>query len=114
MSASAKVMLSYDYCHFEICLNDDSMTEIGDVNKLRKTAQRLADEAVRQYKKAKEMAEKRESLDFEKGSLQYRVDEIMKTPKSERTPEQTAMVKTLADENHWSQYNYDYEDDFEL
>ena len=52
--ASVKVMRSFDYCHFEICL---TMNEEGAfysteaVDNLRKEAMRLADKTVEQYKK---------------------------------------------------------------
>ena len=44
MEASVKIMRSYDYNHFEICLSDDC-EDLKAVNELRKSAQRLADEA---------------------------------------------------------------------
>lgn len=54
-SASVKVMRSYDYCHFEVVLSlretEKTFITADDVNSLRIEAARLADEAVRQYKK---------------------------------------------------------------
>ena len=44
---SVKIMLSYDYCHFEIALASDEEMELKEINEMRKDAQRLADEAVR-------------------------------------------------------------------
>lgn len=58
--ASVKVMLSYDYCHFEICLSSDNDMTLDQVDNLRKDAQRLADKSVSQYKKAQEF--KKEKL----------------------------------------------------
>jgi hypothetical protein len=49
MQASVKVMRSYDYCHFEVCLSLDKEMTLGEINNMRKDAARLADEAVRQY-----------------------------------------------------------------
>ena len=54
MGASVKIMLSHDYCHFEVALSSDAAVTPVQVNVMRKKAQFLADEAVRQYKLAKE------------------------------------------------------------
>ena len=43
MSASVKIMLSYDYCHFEVSISSDANTVVA-ANELRKAAQRLADD----------------------------------------------------------------------
>lgn len=58
MNASVKIMLSYDYNHFEVALSEEC-EDLKAANELRKSAQRLADEAVRQYKVAQEMAAKK-------------------------------------------------------
>jgi hypothetical protein len=113
MSASVKVMLSYDYCHFEVSLSDDSISDFDQVNELRKDAQRLADEAVRQYKVAKVKANKRADLDYEREELVSKVRSFEDIPKSEWTAQQKAMAKALEDHEYWSQYEYDYEDDWE-
>jgi hypothetical protein len=61
--ASVKVMRSHDYCHFEVALSatiDDGLERPVQVDELRKTAARLADKAVEQYKVAKLNAERLE------------------------------------------------------
>jgi hypothetical protein len=42
--ASIKIMNSYDYSHFEVCLLSEKMVGIAEVNSMRKVAQRLVDE----------------------------------------------------------------------
>lgn len=60
-SASVKVMLSYDYSHFEASMsleNDNGLT-VKEIDAARKDCQRLADKAVAQYKTAKAQAAQR-------------------------------------------------------
>lgn len=111
MNGSVKVMLSYNYCHFEVALSSDQPMAISEINELRKQAMRLADEAVRQYQIAKEKAEKRLNLTWEKERLVADVNRIREVPESERTAEHKAKLKAFEDHAHWSQHNYDYEDD---
>lgn len=115
-SASVKVMRSYDYCHFEVCLSTTlNGLENGPaaVDELRKTAARLADKAVEQYKVAKANAEWRSNINFSKEELAAGVARILKdVPESERTPEQKAKIKKLSDEAYWAR-RYDYEDDWQ-
>jgi len=104
--ASVKVMNSYDYCHFEICLGtDDENTTLNQVDEMRKDAQRLVDKAVAQYKIAKKriLYQKTERTNLEKEC------QIIKEnyPKSEWTPQQKASIKAL-DDFTW----YDYQDDW--
>lgn len=115
MKASVKIMLSYDYSHFEIALSSDDDLDLDEVNGLRKDAQRLADEAVRQYKKAKIMAQRREGAQYEKDSFLRRVEEIKEKPEQERTIREMAILKQHADEKWEEQfeYPYDYEDDYD-
>ena len=68
-----KVMLSYDYNHFEVCLSVDENATLKEINERRKEAQRLCDEAVRQYKIAKVKAEKRTQLSYEFDQLEKEV-----------------------------------------
>lgn len=65
-TASVKVMLSYDYSHFEasMSLENESGLTMQEIDDARKKCQRLADKAVGQYKKAKEMAAKRTNGEF--------------------------------------------------
>jgi hypothetical protein len=109
----AKIMLSYDYCHFEITLASDEEKTLSEINEMRKEAQRLADEAVRQYKKAKQMANLRVNRMVEREGLIKEVEKIRMIPESEWTAEQKAKVKALEDYEYWSAYDYDYEDDYE-
>ena len=113
-NASVKIMLSYDYCHFEVSLglNDDTGITLEEIDNMRKNTQRLADKAVAQYKKAKEMAAlriegKHQMYNFEK------ICEAIKSKKEEdRTIKETAMLKQYQDEDWQKQfdYEYDYED----
>ena len=117
MTVSVKVMLSYDYNHFEIALSDDSlnsdMRQDDYANHLRKRAQRLADEAVRQYKKAKEMAINRLHREGERARLIHEVEMLrQRMPESEWSAEDRAKVKALDDADYWDGYQYDYDDDF--
>ena len=114
MQASVKIMLSYDYNHFEVCLSSDSEMDDMAVNELRKTAQRLADEAVRQYKVAKKKAELALRLEAERKYLKEEVNSFSLMPESELTAEQRAKRKALEDEAYWNQAEYDYDDDWGL
>jgi hypothetical protein len=115
MSASVKIMLSYDYCHFEVCKSTDENISDREINELRKDVQRLADEAVRQYKFSKNMAAKREKTAYEKEEFVNRVKRIMDKPEGERTVSEVAILKQYQDENWEARFNYDYdyEDDDE-
>jgi hypothetical protein len=108
MGASIKIMLSYDYCHFEVCKSTDAEITDKEINEMRKDAQRLADEAVRQYKIAKTKAANRaiSQSEFESECLR-----ITKIPIDERTPMQKAMLKQYSDEDWRAQFEYDYDDE---
>lgn len=113
--ASVKVMRSHDYCHFEVNLSasvdcpPDSPEWFQQVDNLRKNAARLADKAVEQYKIAK-MAYQAEqgSLD----NMRYAAEQAQRTPETERTPEEKAAIKALADAR-FSRRHYDYQDDWD-
>lgn len=112
MGASVKIMLSYDYCHFEIGLSTDVEISEKAVNALRKDTQRLADEAVRQYKVAKQKAAERNRAEQQETFFRNQLERIMSTPESTWTPDEKALVKQAEDED-WNNRNfsYDYEDD---
>ena len=110
MDASVKIMLSYDYNHFEIALSEECTTT-KDIDALRIKAQRLADHAVEQYQKAKEMASKQTSRTADRLRLERKVDALREIPESERTPEQKATIKALEDTEYWEAYDWRYEDD---
>jgi len=113
MKGSVKIMLSYDYSHFEVALSTDEEMDAKGVNDLRKTAQRLADEAVRQYKRAKEAAANRTQGKQEKEYFLQAIERIKKTPEQDRTVRDLATLKQYQDENWQAHFedDYDYEDD---
>lgn len=109
--ATVRVMNSYDYCHFEVALEDDCQ-DLADVNQLRIKAQKLVDESIRQYKAKKAHETRLANLSFERDRLVREVDYLRANyPESEWTPEQKAKVKALADHDHMqSEFGYDDED----
>jgi len=112
-SASVKVMRSYDYCHFEVSLSSSTAASPESVDELRKTAARLADKAVEQYKLAKENAEQMEYDRRGLARLQEMQTRILKKPESEHTPQEKAVLKAISDRIHHARLRYDYQDDFE-
>lgn len=117
-NASVKVMNSYDYCHFEVCLGvqPDGIGRITghDVDNTRKQAQRLVDKAIMQYKTAKQAENARINAERSAASLRREVSVIKENfPQSEWTPEQKAKVKALEDYDFRARLYYDYEDDWE-
>lgn len=110
--SQVRVMLSYDYNHFEVALSTDEYPDLTP-NQLRKRAQRLCDEAVRQYQKAKEMARKQAGAPYERDLYLQEIARIEKLDEADRTVGQVAMLKAHQDEE-WEnrfEYEYDYEDD---
>jgi len=107
-SASVKVMRSYDYCHFEVCLASNDATTPEAIDELRKTAARLADKAVAQYKTAKEAINNLEAME-----ATWRLDQARKTPPHERTAEERAVIKFYADASFAARFHYDYQDDWQ-
>lgn len=114
-TASVKVMLSYDYSHFEasMSLENENGITIQEIDAARKGCQRLADKAVGQYKKAKEMASMRSDGQYRMQNFEEQCKRIREKPKGERTVNEVAMLKQYEDENWRSQfdYQYDYDDD---
>jgi len=114
-NVSVTVMRSFDYCHFEVSLSaqveGDTIFNghtIDHADTLRKSAARLADKAVEQYKIKKRALELIESYDFK--SARRIATEAEKTPEADRTPEQKAAIKRLADMRF--EARFDYEDDW--
>jgi sarcosine oxidase gamma subunit len=103
-------MLSFDYCHFEVSLSNEATTPAA-ANELRKTAQRLADEAVRQYQMAKSEASKRTQAQCMLSGLKSEVEEIKKLNPDEWTPRQKGTVKALEDAEFAAAHKYQYDDD---
>jgi hypothetical protein len=109
MKGSVKVMLSYDYCHFEISLSSDEDTSLSQIDDMRKDAQRLACKAIKQYKIAKSVAN--EDSTWQKNKFYEKIDAIRQKPANEWTPEDKAYMKVMSDRN-WDEYGgYDYEDE---
>lgn len=114
-SASVKVMLSYDYCHFEASMSveNESGLTMSDIDEARKKCQRLADKAVGQYKKAKQMASNRSDGEYQMRNFQEQCERIKAKDEQDRTIKEIAMLKQYEDEN-WQanfMYEYDYDDD---
>lgn len=114
-SASVKVMLSYDYSHFEASMSveNESGLTMSDIDESRKKCQRLADKAVGQYKKAKQMASNRSDGEYQMRNFQEQCERIKAKDEQDRTIKEIAMLKQYEDEN-WQanfMYEYDYDDD---
>jgi hypothetical protein len=114
-NASVKVMLSYDYSHFEatMALDNDNGLTMHEIDEARKSCQRLADKAVAQYKKAKEMAQKRNDGDYAMRNFEAECKRIMDKKEEDRTIKEIAMLKQYQNERWQDQFNYhyDYDDD---
>lgn len=108
--ASVKIMRSYDYCHFEICLGSDEDMSLDQIDNMRKDAARLVDKATSQYIIAKEKANAKLHLDCEKKQLMRTIENIKTKPENEWTAEERAKIKALEDHEYWEQYDYNYED----
>jgi len=112
-TASVKVMLSYDYSHFEasMSLENDEGLAIKDIDEARKNCQRLADKAVGQYKKAKEAAANRNDGQYKMRAFEQECQRIEKKEEHDRTLKEIAMLKQYHDENWQAQFDYDYDYD---
>lgn len=115
MSVSVKVMRSYDYCHFEVCLGSDDAKTDEEIDALRKRAARLVDKAVEQYKVAKaadsSVLYRREKVN----ELRAEADRIGQLSDKDRTPRQQARLKALRDFDfqRYIDERYDYQDDWD-
>jgi hypothetical protein len=112
-SCTVRVLKSYDYCHFEVLLvgnaaaldlTADTPIPVEEIDELRKTAARLADKAVEQYKLKKRAIEV--GSGYSTKLLREEVAEIKAMPEQEWTPEEKASVKRLGDIEHAAQYDY--------
>lgn len=114
-SASVKVMLSYDYCHFEssMTLENEEGVSAKEVDDARKTCQRLAYKAAGQYRTAKEMAARRSDGKYQMQNFQQECEKIKKKDEHDRTLKEIGMLKQYENENWQAQfdYEYDYDDD---
>lgn len=117
MPSSVKIMLSYDYCHFEVCKGTDQELSNKEINEMRKDVQRLADEAVRQYQVAKKFAVRRVDDEMRMRNFEDECKRIAAKDECDRTIKEIAMLKEYRDEA-WrerfaSTYDYDDEDERE-
>lgn len=112
-TASVKVMRSHDYCHFEVCLSSSSANTPELVDELRKTAARLADKAVSQYRIAKINASRLLSEKYERAAMVDRVNRIREISEGGRTVDQQAELKAFDDASWAASRGYDYENDWE-
>lgn len=116
MGASVKIMLSYDYCHFEVCKGTDQPLSNKEINELRKDVQKLADEAVRQYRIAKDKYGEQLNKESDKEIFERRCKRIKEENKTDLSPEEQAMLKAYEDGSYVHQFSFDpynYEDDEE-
>jgi len=115
MKVGVKVMRSYDYCHFEIaleCEEEEASTKF--VDSMRKSAMRLVDKAVEQYKIARKLENAKTNIENSIDNLRREVTAIKENfPKKELTPEHKAKIKKLRDWEYLLNHKYDYEDDFD-
>ena len=113
--ASVKVMLSYDYSHFEssMTLENDNGLSILEIDEARKSCQRLASKAVGQYKEAKDSAARRTDGQYRMQNFERTCQNIASKPEGDRTINEVAMLKQYQNEAWRSQFedNYNYEDD---
>jgi len=114
-SASVKIMLSYDYSHFEVSMSIESDKGVvqDEIDNARKECQRLADKAVIQYKKMKSFAASRNDGVYKMQNFESQCKAIEKKSEGDRTINEIAMLKQYQNENWQAQFNidYDYEDD---
>ena len=112
-AASVKVMLSYDYSHFEasMSLENDEGLSINDIDSARKNCQRLADKAVSQYKTAKQQAAMRNDGNYRMQNFETECKRIADKDEQDRTIKEIAMLKQYENENWKAQFDYDYDYD---
>lgn len=116
-NASVKVMLSYDYSHFEasMSLENDNGVEVHEIDNARKMCQRLADKAVGQYKTAKMHSAQRSDGQYKMQNFESECVKIKAKQDHDRTLKEIGMLKQYENEK-WQeqfQYKYNYEDDYE-
>ena len=107
--ASVKVMRSYDYCHFEVSLSTTEAKTPAEVDELRKTAARLADKAVEQYKIMKKVAAEQ----WTRANVENDIKYIREIPEGQRTVQEKANLKAYEDKRWRERPRYDYEDDYD-
>ncbi len=114
-SASVKVMLSYDYSHFEsaISLENDEGLQGKEIDEARKVCQRLCDKAIGQYKTAKSHAASRSDGVYKMECFEKECKRIKCKDENDCTLREIAMLKQYENEAWQSQFDtdYDYGDD---
>jgi hypothetical protein len=114
MSASVKIMLSYDYCHFEVCKGTDEELSNAEIDELRKDVQRLADRAVNQFQIAKKKVQEELRYKIEMLNLKCKFERMTEDiPESEWTVEAKAVQKAIADNEYLEKKYYDYDEEWE-
>jgi len=113
--ASVKVMLSYDYSHFEssMSIENENGLSMKEIDEARKNCQRLCDKAVHQYKTHKANAAARSDGKYKMAAFEQECQRIANKSEQDRTLKEIAMLKQYQDENWKAQFEdeYDYEDD---
>jgi len=114
-SASVKVMLSHNYCHFEVSkvieATEGEELSQKDIDKARIECQLLANKAVEQYKKAKDYEMSRSNHSYEKSLLEKEVASIRTKPENDWSPLEKAKIKALEDHNFQSRFYSFFDDD---
>src|ERR1035437_1439724 len=107
-SASVKIMLSYDYSHFETCMsleNEEGVTK-QDIDNARKDCQRLCDKAISQYKIARSIADKRSDGQYKMHNFEQECQRIERKAECDRTMKEIGMLKQYQQENWQAQFDY--------
>lgn len=114
-TASVKVMLSYDYSHFEasMSLENEGGLSMTEIDTARKNCQRLADKAVGQYKSAKAHAAQRNDGIYKMNNFEAECKKIKAKDEQDRTVKEIGMLKQYENEKWQEQFDidYDYDDD---
>lgn len=118
--ATVRILISYDYCHFEISKTIEPYPNTTDglcqssIDEARKDCQRLADKAVGQYKKAKVEANQKLAYSSERVNLEREVTAIKLRDEREWSHLDKAKVKALEEYNQDWRYDYNDDDDYEI
>lgn len=113
-TATVKVMLSHDYCHFEasMALENDNGVTIEEMDAARKDCNRLTLKAIAQYQKAKQNAANRTDGQYKMQNFETQCKKILQKSEGDRTVNELAMLKQYEQENWQEQFEsrYDFED----
>lgn len=109
MSGHVKILLSTNYNNFEFSLPIHAGMSVAEMNGVRKTVQRLCDEAVRQFRQALKANQQLAMADPDR--LEATVKHIRATPQRWWSPEMKGAVKAWDDYCYRRENPYDYDDD---